>query len=672
MDEALQQFKATYIAECFELLEDMEQRLMALDHSDASSEDLNAIFRCAHSIKGGAGAFGLDAIARFTHRLEALLDLMREGTLEVSSQAINLLLEAGDAVTQMVRAADENTPIADDFAEAIALRMDALAGLTMQEAAPSALPSNPMAGAMRFYHLHFIPQRDMIASGNEPLLLLRELASLGTMQAKCDASALPAFEDLETDQCYLSWHITLQSDHSEARLREVFEFVEDACELSITQSPDETSQSQQAAPNHAKSDAPAPVSPSKAAPAATSIRVDIDKIDALINMVGEVVITQSCIAAQSAQLRGAQHHLLRRSVDEMMQHIRELQHAVMAIRMQPVKSVFSRMPRLVRDLSGQLGKSVTLHMQGEETEVDKTIIEQLADPLTHMIRNCVDHGIEMPEKRRAVGKPEQGTIRLSAAHRGGRIIIEIRDDGGGINREKVRAKAIEKGILSAQDTPSDEEIDHLIFAAGFSTADQVSSISGRGVGMDVVRRNIEQIGGTVSLHNQPGEGSHFSISLPLTLAILDGMIVRCGSEHYIIPISQMIESLRPHPQDIQALAGGKSILNLRGQFAPVLYLHELLAIEDAQPDASKAIVMLLEYGAQPIALVVDELIGQQQVVIKSLEANATPIEGISGATILGDGQVALILDIAALHDLSRRARPEMKQIAATPCESVAA
>ena len=668
MEDALQQFKATYIAECFELLEEMEQRLMALDSGNADLEELNAIFRCAHSIKGGAGAFGLDAIARFTHILEAMLDQMREGSIAVTSEVITLLLNAGDAVQQMVRAAQEETSLPNDFAADIAQQLNRYH--PQAEATGSAAISTPTSSEKpRRYTILFTPKRDLIASGNEPLLLLRELASLGEMQTECDSSALPDFESIEPDQCYLSWRISLSTMHDETRLREVFEFVEDVCDLQI-----EEACAVSESVKEITSDAPAPPASNKtpASPAATSIRVDIDKIDALINMLGEVVITQGCIAEQTAQLSGRAAQPLKRSVEEMMQHIRELQHAVMAVRMQPVKSVFSRMPRLVRDLSSQLGKQITLEMQGEDTEVDKTIIEQLADPLTHMIRNCVDHGIETPDKRAATGKEAQGTIRLSAAHRGGRILIDISDDGGGINRDKVRAKAIEKGIVSPEETLSESDIDQLIFAAGFSTAEQVSNISGRGVGMDVVRRNIEQIGGSIALENQPGAGSRFCISLPLTLAILDGMIVRCGQEHYIAPVGQIIESLRPKPSDIQRLASGQHILSLRGEFIPVFFLHDLLGIEGALHDACQAIVMLLEYGAQPIALVVDELIGQQQVVIKSLEANTQPVRGIAGATILGDGNVALILDIAALHELSSKSRPEMKQMPRPLSESFAA
>ena len=320
----------------------------------------------------------------------------------------------------------------------------------------------------------------------------------------------------------------------------------------------------------------------------------------------------------------------------------------MAIRMQPVKSIFARMPRIVRDIAATQEKNVKLETRGETTEVDKTIIEQLADPLTHMIRNAVDHGIEKPAARTASGKSEQGTIILSADNRGGKIVIEIKDDGHGINREKVLKKAREKGLVTAQVEPTAAEIDQLIFRPGFSTAEVVTDVSGRGVGMDVVKRNIESIGGTVILHNAPGQGSHFVIELPLTLAILDGMVVRVAGENYIVPIASIIETLRPAPGDVRGMADGGHVMNVRGVFTPVLFLHALFGVRNAVNDASQGLIILVESGDTRVGLVVDELIGQQQVVIKTLEDNTDPIEGVSGATILGDGKVSLILDVAAL------------------------
>jgi two-component system chemotaxis sensor kinase CheA len=494
------------------------------------------------------------------------------------------------------------------------------------------------------------------------LLLLRELAKLGKAEIVCDISKLPQLAEVQPDVCHLSWTITLTTEKDEAAIREVFEFVDSECTLTI-EAKTANKETAAAAPAAAAPGggpvhpvAPAANAPAANAPAAgaTSIRVDIEKVDRLINMVGEIVIIQAMLAMQSRFLPVQQYPDLIRGIEELTQHTRELQEAVMAVRMQPVKSIFSRMPRIVRDLSTQLKKDIKLEMAGENTEVDKTIIEQLSDPLTHMIRNSVDHGIEMPEKRRAAGKPEQGTILLSAEHRGGKIVITISDDGGGINRERVLSKAREKGVVPADKHLADHEIDMLIFAPGFSTAETVTNVSGRGVGMDVVRRNIEGIGGTVTVHNNPGKGSQFVIALPLTLAILDGMVVRVAQEHYIVPIANIIETMRPKAEEVRHVADGNVVINVRGQFVPVLYLHEHFSITGAEKDASKALVVLVENNESTLGLVVDELVGQQQVVIKSLEENSDPVEGVSGATILGDGKVSLILDIAGLSRMKQR------------------
>lgn len=664
----LQQFKDTYITECFELLEEMEEKLLQLDAANADMEELNAIFRCAHSIKGGAGAFGFTNIANFTHILEALLDKMREGTIDATAEVVDTLLRARDIVFQMVVAAQEGSALPDDYGQDVAVELDSFnpqaEGRTISSSPAQAAASATGAAEPATYRISFVPQSGMIANGNEPLLLLRELADLGELSVTCHSDRIPDLVALDFEGSYLHWEMTLSGTMSEEDIREVFEFVEDECELTILkqqESPSAAAAAADKAPPSAESASPAQAdnaaaAPKKAAPAATSIRVDIDKVDDLINMVGEVVITQAFLSAQARQLSPQLHSELIRGVDEMMHHTRELQEAVMAVRMQPVKSIFSRMPRMVRDLSNQLGKEIELEMHGENTEVDKTIIEQLSDPLTHMIRNSVDHGIESPQKREAAGKPRKGTIHLSAEHRGGRIVIEIADDGGGINREKVYEKAVEKGVIEAGANLAPGDIDMLIFAAGFSTAEVVSNVSGRGVGMDVVRRNIEGLGGSVQVENRPGEGSVFSISLPLTLAILDGMIVRCGQEYYIVPINSIIETLRPKSGDVKAVADGNHVINVRGQFLPIVYLYKAFNIPDAVRDPSQGLVVLVENGSKQLGLVVDELVGQQQVVIKSLEENSDPIEGISGATILGDGKVSLILDVGKLHKLNQNGR----------------
>lgn len=549
--ESMDEIRDLFFVECAELLTDMESRLLTLDEGTASAEQLGAIFRAAHSIKGGAGAFGLTAIAELTHAQEALLDLMREGKMAPTREVVDALLAATDKVNKMLDAEKAGTPTAAEFSHEMVAKLRQLASNTQPMQHPQAQPE-----AMA-------KQAETIAP----------------------ATAEPA-----------------------------------AAKANIAQ----------------------------------SIRVDLEKVDRLVNMVGELVITEAMLRAQARYLPREGFNDLLRGIDELSHHTRELQESVMSVRMQPVKSVFSRMPRIVRDAAAQLGKDIQLVMSGEQTEVDKTIIESLTDPLTHMIRNSVDHGIETPDQRVWNDKPAQGTIHLAAFQRSGRIWIEISDDGAGINRERVLKKAREKGLVAAEAMLSDEEIDQLIFLPGFSTAEQVTNLSGRGVGMDVVRRNIEALGGNVRLQNNPGKGSVFTVSLPLTLAILDGMIVRVGSESYIIPIISIIETLRPKKEDIHTVEGRSDVIAVRGEFIPVVYLHRIFNITGAEHCASKALVVLVEHGSGKMGVVVDELIGQQQIVIKSMEANTAPIPGISGATILGDGKVSLILEINDICNMVER------------------
>lgn len=653
----LDQFKQTYITECFELLVEMEERLLALDPDAADMEGVNAIFRCAHSIKGGSGAFGLDYITNFTHVLEALLDAMREGKVPVSREAVDTLLKAADIVTQMVHAARDGVRPPEGFGAEIRARLEQFAGGSAQagESADYGLFDDaPMeSGAQtRSWRIDFAPHETLFSTGNEPLLLLRELKRLGQAEITAYTSRVQEIAYLPSaTACYLGWSVQLATDKPEAAIREVFEFVTDHADIKIEaiDAPPAEAEDKPMAPRAVKI-APAPDETGARAMPTTSIRVDLDKVDRLVNMIGELVITEAMLRAQTRDFPVEQFTGLMRGVDELSQHTRELQEAVMSVRMQPVKSIFSRMPRIVRDISAQLGKDIRLVTSGENTEVDKTVIEQLSDPLMHMIRNSCDHGIEKPEVRVQNGKPAQGTIHLSADHRGGRIVIEIRDDGAGINRERVLAKAREKQLIPPDASPGKEEIDNMIFMAGFSTAEAVTNVSGRGVGMDVVKRNIEGMGGTVRVANEPGKGSLFTVSLPLTLAILDGMIVRVGVENYIIPITSIIETLRPRPEEVRHVEGQSDVINVRGEFVSVVYLHRVFSIPGAQDDASKALVVLVESNHRKMGLVVDELIGQQQVVIKSLEANADPVEGISGATILGDGRVSLILEI---NDIAR-------------------
>ncbi len=556
------------------------------------------------------------------------------------------------------------------------------------------------------FRIGFRPTRAMFGRAHEPLIFVRELRALGGVTTTADVSELPDFAELDPEAAYIAWTFELSTQAGRQAVEEIFEFVVDDCELSIetldaddpplADVPDpEPSQPDSPEPDTAGQLAsqatademllvptiepeaaamgpvpPHPAPPSgEAAPAevstkeaparqaktagVTAIRVDLEKIDRLVNMVGELVITQAMISQQSDSMLAERYPQLVQGLEQLHQHTRGLQDSVMAIRAQPVKSVFSRMPRLVRELSAQTGKKVKLVMSGETTEIDKTVIEQLNDPLTHMIRNAADHGVEAPEVRKAAGKPAEGTIHLSAEQRGGRIVIQIADDGAGVNRKKVRHKAIERNLISADAKLSDEEIDNLIFLPGFSTADQVSNISGRGVGMDVVKQNIQKLGGRVTVRSEPGKGSRMVMTLPLTLAVLDGMIVRVGSESYVLPLATIVESVLPGQHDVRPVAGGPDLLQIRGRYVEILSLRTAFHMPPA-PGVQPLVVIVEIEGGEQVGLLVDEIVGQQQVVIKSLEENFDPIVGIAGATVLGDGNVALILDVAGLRVMQDR------------------
>ncbi len=560
-------------------------------------------------------------------------------------------------------------------------------------AAPAAAPAAPAAPASKAkrWMIFFKPYNSLYVKANEPLLLLRQVQKMGTSKLLCTIDHVPTLDSFDPEEAYLNWTVEIETERSEKELAEVFEFVEGDCDLIIgpmdgfLDAPPEESADMPGIAVEQPAAAPVEAAPVEAAPVAaapatehhdehaaapkvpaagkagaekeekvaavTSIRVDLDKIDKLVNMVGEIVITQAMVQQQLSELELDKPELLQ-GLEAMQQHTRELQDSVMSVRAQPVKSVFQRMPRLVRELASQLNKEIKLVTLGENTEVDKTVIEQLSDPLTHMIRNSVDHGIEMPEKRVANGKPSEGTITLSAEHRSGRIQIEIVDDGGGINREKVKAKCIEKGLISPDAQLTDEEIDNFIFLPGFSTADKVSNVSGRGVGMDVVKKNIQALGGRVHVVNNPGKGSRFILSLPLTLAVLDGMVVSVGAERYVLPLGSIIELLRPTPDMISKLVSHGDLIHIRGEYIRLLHLHSIFNIKNAITNPEDALIVLVEVeGGNKIGIVVDEVLGQQQVVIKSLEASYKNIEGVSAATILGDGRVALILDVIGLRQI---------------------
>jgi len=664
----LAQFHQTFFDESLEGLDAMESGLLNLDVGAADVDAINTIFRAAHSIKGGSATFGFNDIAKFTHVMETLLDETRSGKRNVTQQAVDILLESVDCLREMFAAIHHK---ADVNAARVALlqgKLDALLGST-GVSGQAANDGTQAAAQNAGWKIAFRPLSHLLCNGNDPVRLFRELQSLGGVDAVADMDNLPSFEELQPENCYLAWDITLTGMANEAEVADVFAWVEGDCELTITPLEAATVE---------KSSMPLPIV--SAAPASetidnntqferrvattdrrtgaatdnASIRVSIDKVDTLVNMVGELVITQSMLKQLGEDFDMGRIHKLRDGLLQLERNTHELQESVMRIRMLPMSFVFNRFPRMVHDLSQKLGKKVEIKMLGEQTELDKTVMEKIGDPLVHLIRNSLDHGIEMPEMRRAVGKPETGTLKLNAYHKGGNIIIEISDDGAGINKQKVLKRAIERGLVKVGETLSDEKIYELIFMPGFSTAEVVSDVSGRGVGMDVVQRNIKALGGAVEINAKEGIGTIISIRLPLTLAILDGMSIAVANDIFIIPMTFIVESLQPEKRDIKTVADKGRVVQVRGEYLPLIALYQLFGIASQVIEPDKGILVLLEAEGKKVALLVDALVGQYQVVLKSLESNYRKTEGIDQATIMGDGRVALILDITSLVRMSKR------------------
>ncbi len=782
----LDDFKATYFDECSELLTELEEQFAAIEAGERDADRLNAVFRAIHSIKGGAGAFGFSALVGFAHAYETLLDYVRDGRIEMSDDVVALCIRANDIVADHVKAAQTGVALPADYGIDEKDRFDALArgdaasddegGDPLDEfdieftpvmvnldgpeataaydgeaAMDDAFEASPMQVEPGHWEVRFTPHRALYARANDPLLLFRELAALGEMQVRAVLEEIPPLADFEPFAVYCSWEITMISpDLTEAMIREVFEFVEGDCDITVAQlggevgfdipppaaKPVEAKPAAKAMlaadqepdpadllaladdevaslldfdvaapaapavpePAFAPEPEPAPVSaqdsfeeapglsfaelaetiqpspiarPAAAAPtplrAATpppasdgeegggnrsngvqSIRVDLDKVDRVVNMVGELVITQSMLTQQMDETLRARYTELVRGLEVLAQTTRGLQDSVMAIRAQPVKSVFSRMPRLVRELATKTGKKIKLETIGENTEIDKTVIEQLSDPLTHMIRNSADHGIETPDKRLARGKSETGTIRLSAEQAGGNILIIVEDDGAGINRERVLQVARDKGVVAPDVNPTEEQIDQLIFAPGFSTAEALSDISGRGVGMDVVLSNIKKIGGSVHVRSWTGKGTRMTLRLPLTLAVLDVMLVKVGDSPYVVPLSSIVETIQCSRASFERVPSGGQVLQVRGEYVQVIDLAQRFEMVTETDPENRFVVLCEAEGSAKVALIVDDIIGQQQVVIKSLEENFERVEGIAGGTILGDGNVALIVDVQGL------------------------
>ena len=648
MSMDISDFYQTFFDEAYELLADMEQHLLVLQPEAPDAEQLNAIFRAAHSIKGGAGTFGFSVLQETTHLMENLLDEARRGEMQLNTDIINLFLETKDIMQEQLDAYKQSQePDAASF-DYICQALRQLA-LEAKDETPSAVTrlsvvakSEPQDEQSRSQS----PRRIILSSlkAGEVDLLEEELGHLTTLTdvvkgADSLSAILPgdiAEDDITAVLCFV-----IEADQI------TFETVEVSPKISTP--PVLKLAAEQAPTGRVEREKTTRSSES------TSIRVAVEKVDQLINLVGELVITQSMLAQRSSELDPVNHGDLITSMGQLQRNARDLQESVMSIRMMPMEYVFSRYPRLVRDLAGKLGKQVELTLVGSSTELDKSLIERIIDPLTHLVRNSLDHGIELPEKRLAAGKNSVGNLILSAEHQGGNICIEVTDDGAGLNRERILAKAASQG-LTVSENMSDDEVAMLIIAPGFSTAEQVTDVSGRGVGMDVVKRNIQEMGGHVEIQSKQGTGTTIRILLPLTLAILDGMSVRVADEVFILPLNAVMESLQPREADLHPLAGGERVLEVRGEYLPIVELWKVFNVAGAKTEATQGIVVILQSGGRRYALLVDQLIGQHQVVVKNLESNYRKVPGISAATILGDGSVALIVDVSALQAINREQR----------------
>jgi two-component system chemotaxis sensor kinase CheA len=689
-----EEIQQIFFGECEEALVEVETGLSDCRAGQETGDTVNAIFRAVHSVKGGAGAFGFTALQAFAHGFEALLSEVRDGTVALQPELVDLLLTALDTLSDHVAAARNDTPPPEDAAliaelahaagggvpQALATQVHDAAGADtsgaetetgsgpdfdldslLDDIAGNLSPETAGDGPGEWL-VHVRPRAGAMRNGSEPMLLLRELASLGGVCRHCDLSELPPLDALQPGEGYLGWTFAMPACVEESAVRDIFDFIGEDCAIAIGGDAAIPEVLLDAQPEPEPSPAPAPTRASETLPVASvveaaestpspppsapqSIRIDLGKLDRLVDTVGELVTAQAMLAQRLAGegMAGCEELLALESL------VREIQESAMAIRAQPIGSVFSRVPRILRELAQSTGKYVKLAVSGEATELDKTVIERLGEPLTHLIRNAVDHGIEPADVRINAGKPAEGTLTLSAEHRSGRILIRISDDGRGIDRAKVLAKAIERKLVPADAQLLPEEIDALIFAPGFSTAAQVTSVSGRGVGMDVVRQNVKDLGGRITIDAEEGRGTTFTLALPLTLAISDGMVVGAADQTLVVPLAHVVESLRPAPGTLHRLGAGNQLLDFRGRFIPVVPVHEIVGRRGGNPAPENGVLIVVDTEvAGRAALLVDDIFDQRQFVIKSLDTHYRPVEGIAGATILGDGQVALIVDVDGL------------------------
>lgn len=731
MSSEFAQFQDAFFEEAAEHLAVVEEGLLQLEQSPEENDLLNKIFRSAHSIKGGSGMFGFSTVAQFTHKMETLLDQLRNGQKAVSPSVTDLLLKATDCLKTLLESVKTGAAVDDEMVRRLTAELAAASAsgegasskgqVARGTGAASSLPPIPTPHSpIHQYTIAWTPPSWLFQRGLDPLQIMRELSSIGTLTGVVlDLSRLPDLADLDPERCYLSWKMQLATTSDEKAIDAVFEFVREDSTLEICEGPISSCESQvssgllsrETRSPQPETDVGSPkplgeilvesgavsrdtldkalaqqkrvgeilveqkvVTPQQVEQAlqkqrsqesafqtkkadTASIRVDTGKIDKLINLVGELVITQSMLSDLGSRFEVRQLPVLLERMAQLERNTREIQERVMGIRMLPIGTAFSRFPRLVRDLSAKTGKKIQLVLSGEETELDKTVIESISDPLTHLVRNSADHGLELPDERLDNNKPEVGTIRLNAFHEGGTICITVEDDGRGLNREKILAKAVKQGLIGENEKLSDDQIWLLIFKPGFSTAEKITDISGRGVGMDVVKRNIETLGGTVTIKTVEGRGTVFTLKLPLTLAIIEGMTVRVGRETYIVPLLSILESIQPKAESVKTVLEKGELVDVRGTYVPMVRLYNVFNLRPEHTDVMKGILLILETEGERVAVMVDEILGQQQVVVKSMEQNFRKVEGIAGATILGDGTVGFILDVRGMLEITRRGEP---------------
>lgn len=693
----MDEFREMFFVECSELLEGLATGLRQMEEPGHDKETVHAVFRAVHSIKGGAAAFALDELVTFAHRFETVLDLIRSDKLDADAQVMPVMHRCSDCLTDLVTDAQEGRASNSERCETLLGELDRLIGNDDDDGGivftPLTIEIGPVGGdeedaggfvptAISFepegYDIRFVPNADLYRSGNDPVALLYALSKLGEIELEISPDEVPVLEDWTEDEVYLQWNISLKTDEDQEEIAAIFEFVEDCCVLEITpiggndtppepdgeplpeieeagpDTTEHTSETEPPAPETLPEPLPTPA-PEKPAPPprsagessqpAATIRVNLDRIDKLMNMIGELVIKEAMLA-QVIQTAGLiEDPDVVAGLDSIRQLAGDIQESVMAIRAQPLKLVFQRMHRILREAAEATGKQVRLDTIGEQTEVDKTMIERLIDPLTHMIRNSVDHGLEDAVTRQRRGKPQEGVITLSAAHRSGRVQIEVSDDGGGINRPKVLQIAEERGLVAPGAVLSPSEIDQLLFLPGFSSKDEVSALSGRGVGLDVVRREIMDLGGRVMIHSTEGEGTTFAIALPLTLAVLEGMLIQLCGQTMVLPITAVQETLRPNPSVLQGVGQTGRLLSNRGALIPIIDLGCTFGLRHSPAPLDDGVLIVVETDSQKrAAFHVDGIFDQRQVVIKSLEENYGRVSGVSAATILGDGKIALIVD----------------------------